>query len=352
MVKTYLLEKIDESSISPECWGDLLGTGETDTVFLTWHWQYTWWNTFKRGRLLFIAVECEGRKVALAPLFTESGMIYFVGSGGSDYLDFIGNTSNPEVMDAILERAKDCVPEFLGFRFYHVPDNSQTGVRLQAAANRLGLVCFDEGDLVAPMLDFSASSKIGFEVTRKKSLLRHEKFFRNEGGLDIRHFTNGEEILSHLNEFFKQHILRWSQTSCPSLFNNTAQQAFYQKLTETAVNIDWLHFTRIDWEGRPIAFHFGFFYRKCFFWYKPSFAIDLARRSPGEVLIRQLLLTAISKDADRFDFGIGDEAFKHRFANQICRVRTWGIYPSKKIFAVHVKENIIYEPCFSFKPTS
>jgi len=69
----------------------VLATGESDVVFLTWHWQSAWWKTFGRGELLLIAVERDGEVIALAPLFTEAGMIYFVGSGGSDYLNFIGD---------------------------------------------------------------------------------------------------------------------------------------------------------------------------------------------------------------------------------------------------------------------
>ena len=65
-------------------------------------------------------------------------------------------------------------------------------------------------------------------------------------------------------------------------------------------------------------------------WQKPAFAIDLARRSPGEVLLRQLLLAAIAEGATVFDFGLGDEPFKHRFATRIRHVHTWGLYPSKR----------------------
>ena len=84
---------------------------------------------------------------------------------------------------------------------------------------------------------------------------------------------------------------------------------------------------RVEWNGQPLAFHFGMNYRGSYLWYKPSFAIELARHSPGEVLLRQLLLTAIEENARVFDFGIGDEAFKYRFATEINRIRTWGLYP-------------------------
>jgi CelD/BcsL family acetyltransferase involved in cellulose biosynthesis len=69
--------------------------------------------------------------------------------------------------------------------------------------------------------------------------------------------------------------------------------------------------------GAPLAFHFGFEYRRGFIWYKPTFDIQFASRSPGEVLIKFLLEDAIKKNLEEFDFTVGSESFKYRFANRI-----------------------------------
>jgi CelD/BcsL family acetyltransferase involved in cellulose biosynthesis len=88
----------------------------------------------------------------------------------------------------------------------------------------------------------------------------------------------------------------------------------------------WLRFTRLDWGDRPIAFHFGFCFAGRYLWYKPSFDIGLARMSPGEALLRRLLLAAAGEGAREFDFGLGDEPFKRRFADQCRTVRNHGLY--------------------------
>jgi hypothetical protein len=49
--------------------------------------------------------------------------------------------------------------------------------------------------------------------------------------------------------------------------------------------------------------------------------------TPGEVLLRQLIRAAVEEGADVFDFGIGDEAYKYRFATGQEQLITWGIYP-------------------------
>jgi CelD/BcsL family acetyltransferase involved in cellulose biosynthesis len=326
-----LLSGFDDPSLSSEPWERLLHTGDSDVVFLTRHWQEAWWECFGRGRLLLIAVERKGKLAALAPLFSEAGMVFFVGSGGSDYLDFVGDIGDPAVLAAILDIARLQTPDFVGFRFYHVPDSSHTGRRLQAVAGRLGLDCFDEGDLPAPALALAAQPETAQAAVARKSLVRHERFFQREGGLEVEHLRRGAAILPHLEELFAQHMARWQGTPHPSLFHQPAQREFYRRVAALAGDTGWLRFTRLIWQGRTIACHFGFNYRGSYLWYKPAFDIDLARRSPGEALLRQLLLAAIEEGAHTFDFGLGDELFKRRFATQVATVRTWGLYPAEAL---------------------
>lgn len=323
----HLLSSFDDPALGGEQWNALLCVGDTQTVFQTWEWQKAWWGAFGRGQLLLLAAERGGRIVALAPLFYDSGMIFFVGSGGSDYLDFIGHIDDLDLLAALLEKARARVPDFLGFRFYHVPEQSRLAWQLRVVAQRLGLQYCDEGSLPAPQLALSAEPETARAATRKKSLRRHERFFRREGDLRVLHLHEGEAILPHLPAFFAQHIARWEVTPYPSLFHDAKQRHFYRTLTQLAASSGWLRFTRIEWQGHPIAFHFGFLYQGRFLWYKPSFDVALARRSPGEVLLRQLLLAALAEEADMFDFGLGDEPFKARFATHTAGVRTWGLYP-------------------------
>jgi len=256
-------------------------------------------------------------------------MVFFVGSGGSDYLDFVGPGSDPQVLKQVLEIARERTPNFVGFRFYHVPDVSRTGRVLAHLAPQLGLACFEEQSYSAPALVFSKHPAEKRPPSEKQSLLRHERYFRNHGDLEVQDLRRGDEIRPHLQSFFDQHVERWSRTPHPSLFQDPKQRAFYQRLAEAGGAAGWLRFTRLTWNDSPIAFHFGFSYGGGYLWYKPTFDIGLARRSPGEVLLRQLLLAAGEEGCHTFDFGMGDEPFKSRFATQVNCVRTWGLYPTE-----------------------
>ena len=50
-------------------WNLLLKESNCDNIFLSWEWLYTWWESFKEGKKLFIiAAEEEGRIIGIAPL--------------------------------------------------------------------------------------------------------------------------------------------------------------------------------------------------------------------------------------------------------------------------------------------
>ena len=323
-VSIHVLDGYDDASLDEAVWLNLLTRGETDSVFLTPWWQKAWWKIFGRGQLLLLGVFQNDEPVALASLFADGGMVFFTGSGGSDYLDFIGEIPDEDVLAELLAKVISLVPGFVGFRFYHVPDESGTGLRLQQLAGTLGLDCYDEGTMPCPAINLNAA---GTEVARKKSLVRHQRFFEREGTLSIRHFRAAGDILPRLESFFEQHVARWAATAYPSLFLDPTQRRFYEILARSAGPTAWLRFTEVDWNDVPIAFHFGFNYRGIYMWYKPSFAIELAKRSPGEVLLRGLLLASMEEGAKVFDLGLGAEGFKERFATHTPTVRTWGLYP-------------------------
>jgi CelD/BcsL family acetyltransferase involved in cellulose biosynthesis len=324
-VVVRVLSGFDDPALSEEDWARVQRTGDTDTLAIAREYQRTWWECFGRGRLLLLLASREGRPVALAPFFTDGGMVFFLCP--EDFLDVVGDVGDPQVLDALLEEARRRVDGFAGFRLYFVPDASRTGARLQAAAARLGLDCLDEGALPAPAIDLAGRPDAALDATRRKSLLRHEHAMRREGELAVEHVRSAAHVLPQLPEFFAQHVARRSALGQRSIFLEPSHRAFYERIAERGGERGWIRFSRLDWNGRPAAFHFGFRYGGRFLYGIPSFDVGLAKRSPGEVLLRHVMLSAIEEGATTFDFGIGGEAYKYRFATHETLMRTWGLYP-------------------------
>jgi len=327
-IQYHILRGFDDAKISPTQWNALLQIDPEGPIFMTWHYQKVWWESFGRGKLLLVFAMKDEMPIAIAPLFVDEGMIYFVGSGGSDYLNFIGDVSNPIVIETMLLTAIEDLPAFAGFLFYHVPGMSLTKQILNSLAEKQGWYFCNEGEMAAPYLSIKECPQQAVVAIDKKSLIRHEAWFIRNGKLEIAHASKNKEILPYLTSFFEQHISRWASTPFPSLFLDKRQQQFYNRLAEVADETGWLRFTTVTWNEQPIAYHFGFMFNGSFLWYKPSFDINLSKHSPGEVLLRNLLINALAEGALIFDFGLGDESFKSRFASHTKKVENLGLYPN------------------------
>ena len=326
-VETHLLDGFDDPSFGREEWDRLLQEGELQVGYLTWEFQRAWWESLGRGELLLVAAERDGRIVALAPFYAESGMISFAGTCFEfDCLDFVGDVSDPTVLDALLLTARACVPDFLGFRLYFVSDRSRTGRYLQAAAARTGLSCYDEEHMLAPEVDLVVQRDAALAYTNRKRTLKLERDLSEQGSFEVHHFQDGDEILPHLPDFFDQHLARYSTEENPSRFHYAKARRLFERLSVLAAKTGWLRFIRIDWEGRPIAFQYGHAYGGRYFRGSSCFAPDLAKRSPGRLMLRHLVLGALEEGAHTLDFGTGDQGFKLELATRITQVHTYGLY--------------------------
>jgi CelD/BcsL family acetyltransferase involved in cellulose biosynthesis len=176
------------------------------------------------------------------------------------------------------------------------------------------------------------------KLINKYSNKRPFNYFRRQGKLEFRVLAEAETE-THLPIFFSQHIQRWSDTNTPSLFNDTRNQLFYKNLSEQLSATDWLHFSILELDKTPLAYHYGFDYEGKFYWYKPSFNIDYSSRSPGTLLIRYLIQSALECDRQEFDFTIGNEPFKRRFTKNARHNTNLHIFRNKRSYWV---KNVLF----------
>jgi len=92
-------------------WNPLLHDSASDTIFLTWEWQSTWWEHLGEGELYLVTTRTdEGRLAGIAPLYlttSDDGLktLSIVGCRDvSDYLDLIAARGQEEkVYRALLD---------------------------------------------------------------------------------------------------------------------------------------------------------------------------------------------------------------------------------------------------------
>src|SRR5262249_39215254 len=97
-------------------WNALLRQSRANTIFLTWHWLYSWWQAYGQAgdRLYILLVERQSRGIiGIVPFYLRTSkrfgivpvrILRFIGEGSSDsdYLDVIAPAGEEH---AILEEA-------------------------------------------------------------------------------------------------------------------------------------------------------------------------------------------------------------------------------------------------------
>ena len=328
-VRTEILPAFDQPPVNAKMWSALLKTGETNELSLTWQSLRLWWDANRQNRTLALITALRGgTPVAIAPLFIESGMA--MNLCPVQAVDFVGDISDPEILDALLRAARENVPDFVGFRFYHVPHTSTTAARLRRAATRFGLDCFLEDEQPCPFIDIKGKAEAARACTQKKTPLRRERQLRRLGHLQVRHFRETEEVLEQLEDYFRLHVDRWKETPTPSKFRTAEARERFRERTRSLGPQGWLRFSRLELDGEPIALDWGTCYQGRYKYGKPAHAAHLERYSPGAVLLRHVLLAAIEEGAHTFDFGFGGEDYKSRYATDIVRLQTWGLYTKRE----------------------
>jgi CelD/BcsL family acetyltransferase involved in cellulose biosynthesis len=306
-----------------DAWNALARVSATATVFQSFEWHAAWWSVLGEDYDLRILLAWAGPElVAVAPwaVSRKGRELQFIGSGdyASDYCDLLVDPGHREAVDAFARWLFANRGSWRRVDLRNFPSDSPHRLPLEGCLREGSPWVFSDVEAEAPtrLLGDPAADR---DVLNKSSLRRHFRYFAKSGRLEFAHLATEPEIGPLLEAFFRQHIERRALAGGKSQFLDPRQQRFYRELVRRLAPRGWLRFGVVRLDGEPIAFHFGFEYGSRFIWYKPAFSAAHARRSPGEVLLKFLLEHAVARRLAEFDFTVGNEAFKYRFAN---RVRT------------------------------
>lgn len=307
-------------------WDALVKQSEINTVFQTFGWHASWWKAFgEKYQLRVLLAEAAGELVGIAPLMLSTQrllgqrrrVLEFIGAPlGSDYCDFITDQAQPEVLPLLLQWLVEHDQQWEVLKLADIPGSSPTLEMLPVFFQQRGYRSDKRVLYEAPTRLFG-DPVADQALLNKKSLRRHSNYFRRNGQLEFKNCRSSEEITPHLELFFEQHIQRRALTDSPSQFLDERQRTFYRELVQQLAPTGALLFSIVLYNQRPLAFHLGFEYDSRIIWYKPTFDVNYTKHSPGEVLLKYLLQYALDRGASEFDFTIGEEAFKYRFANHV-----------------------------------
>jgi CelD/BcsL family acetyltransferase involved in cellulose biosynthesis len=326
-VKVTVLEKIPEDPEIIVAWNDLVFRMERPEVFFTHQWALAASRAFSDSlRPLTFLVYESGRLGGVAAMATNQDSpdtAFFLTASTADYCDIV---SAPEAREAVLaatfqEMKKRSVRDLV---LANVPLESHTlrAIRAVARSHRFHLEERPGYDCGVISLDDEEKRQTVLQsVGRKEREKRGLKKLGQLGPVGIAHLS-AERLDTGLESIFAAQISRFLATNRLSPLIRPQRRFFLSELARLLNSAGWLKVSQLEVNGRPIAWNYGFRFFDSWFWYLPTFQIQYEESSPGSCLLRLLTEEACADlSVKRLDLGLGEEAYKERFSNDICSTR-------------------------------
>jgi CelD/BcsL family acetyltransferase involved in cellulose biosynthesis len=306
-------------------WNGLLQRSGTNTMFLTWEWQRTWWTWYGgESGLCILAIRDGPELVAVAPLqrrssSQERATLQLVGGTElSDYLDLIVVADEREAV------VYGALWDFLCHEYGHawdvldlhnVPASSPTLRILPAlavASADVQVRSVVEG--VCPVINLPSSWDDYLALLSKKQ--RHEvrrKLGKSSREAVVHWYYAADSALldKEVEDFVMLHRKSDAQKKA---FMDERTQGFFREIARAAFERGWLRLASLVVNDVKAASMFCFEFHKVFLVYNSGYDPDLyPSLSTGIVLLAHCIGDAIERGIKLFDFLRGEEEYKYRF---------------------------------------
>jgi CelD/BcsL family acetyltransferase involved in cellulose biosynthesis len=304
-------------------WDRLWALNSRRQIFNRFSWMRAWWRGYGSHVSLCTPVAFkDGKVVGILPLVRSQMRLRFLGEPGSDYNDVLCEDARaPEILESLFHTLC-AMPRNLWRRVIltNVPEHSLLLAHIPKLPRQLRRRLVSTPGQPCPTVVLKGENREAIlrAILEQREPRQHEKQLEKLGNLTFRHVEDRDEIRRHLPLFFEQHVQRWAMTAdTNSRFLGAESRAFYEGLVDELDPRDELRFAVMEINGRSVAYHLGFELDGKFLHYKPTFDINLWEKSPGQVMNRRLFSYARSSAVNEFDFTIGNEGYKSRFANHV-----------------------------------
>jgi len=244
------------------------------------------------------------------PVITWFGDYHF-----SEFMDVVGHLEADELKAFYLEsidliRKENLflsLPEY----YYHVGSDSKINKIFRNFR-------FNKNESFISYIDYrSYDSADDYLRKYNKKLyldtLRQLKRLKKIGSVNIDYAKNTIEKIECMEFILKNKKKRYQRTKGKDVFKNHSRICFLESLIET--NFEQINFEYLKVNNTMVAADMSFFNRKYYYYFMPTFDDSYKKYSPGRVLLLTTMNRMITDKRYFFNFGHGDELYKHKWTN-------------------------------------
>jgi CelD/BcsL family acetyltransferase involved in cellulose biosynthesis len=149
----------------------------------------------------------------------------------------------------------------------------------------------------------------------RKRLRQLDRRQARDHDVRVRQTERADQVSTDIATFFELHDRRWAGRGGSSLDSDRAR-AFHGRFAEAAQQRGWLRLWFLEFDGNPVAAWYGWRLGRRYSFYNGGFDPSFSSLSPGLVLLATVIESAFEEGAAEFDFLLGDEGYKQRFAEE------------------------------------
>ena len=312
-------------------WQALHAAAPTATPFQSWEWARAWWSHRRKGRLhVLTARDDTGALVGLLPLvvaaYGPTRRVTFLGAPEADYQDLLAAPAHADAVCAAFARA--LADGASGWDVINLPDVREGSALATLAPPSPALASRRYTHRICPFVALdggddwrrAAGKELRARIGRKSRKLARdfEVAFDLAGAADLPHA---------LDDLFWLHDRRWRRRGLRGAFARPSVRRFHRDLAARFCGRGWLRLHRLRVDGKTRAAFYCFADHGRVYYYLSGFNLELARYSPGAVLMARAVDDARAGGARAFDLLRGDENYK----------REWGARDSRTVRVVVTK---------------
>jgi CelD/BcsL family acetyltransferase involved in cellulose biosynthesis len=324
-------------------WNALLAETESDNIFLTWEWLYTWarcylaesqlWIVlvFKNTELVGIAPFCMWPRVAGVVKIRE---LRFLGSEdvGSANLDvLVRKKHRGPAIRAIYRHLHDAARGAWDLlTLSEVPAESPSIDVWDALVQETGRIMEVIGTTVYPVIDLRDGLKpfvASLSANERSNLRRKQKHLEELGGVSYERVSSSQDVERAMQVLIHLHQVRWERRGTVGVFGDERRRRFHRDIVRAFSEKGWVRLDFLLLDGEAIAGVYGYTYRGRYSFYLPALNPTIgARTSPGILLLFRCIEEAVREGCTEFDLLRGAADYKMAWATNLRRCITLRYY--------------------------
>jgi len=307
-------------------WEGLLGHTNNKSIYQSYKWISTCWEYFGGDGLYLLAASQDDQILGIAPLMVEQmrvkglplfRILRFIGSGPSDYLDFILKKGwERNVLDGFIAYLVKDKQSWDIMWLSELPEDSSTNELLPSILSKYRLEYLSEEQSRCPYIELPPTwgeYERTLSRTTRNNVKMYSKRIARSGMVEHKTIDDRQAIASAMDDFFSLHEGRWRDDERGHDRTETIKSFHHHAAVKLSDNLN-LYFMLLD--NKKIASIYSYDYDSTRYFYWIGWDKDYAHCSPGFIAIANRIEDAIQRGMKGFDFLRGDEPYKYHFTKK------------------------------------